>query len=180
MAAAATETVLWELDTHGDTSGQPLAWGRVHSLMRCLGNFCHLELYCWLDRSTNKRYKLWVRHLGCLADYVAEGNRLETHDDVLEWIRQQLYAKDQQYSEARNRASRGKGQLIHITNALPNPYASGLNVSSGPSTPSPPRLGWTIGSTNLDIPDPWDDAMQRYANWLGSKINREDVTVWKA
>lgn len=170
---SATESMLRELDGHVDASGQPLAWRGVRNLMRCPGPPCHLEPYCWRDSGTNKRYKLRASHLRRLVQYAVEGHPLESHDDVPDDIRQQLYAEDQQYLEGQNRASRGKYSPIHITNVLPGSYGQGSSITSGPTTQLPPGLGPAGASTNLGIRGPLDEAVQRYCSWLSSKVTRE-------
>jgi hypothetical protein len=170
---SATKSMLQELDGQVDASGQPLAWRSVRNLMRCPGPPCHLEPYCWLDKSTNKRYKLRAHHLRRLVQYAVDGHQLESHDDVPDDVRQQLYAEDQQYLESQSRASRGKFTPIHITNVLPSSHGQGSNVSSGPTTPLPHGLGSAPVSVNLGIPGPLDEAFQHYCSWLSSKVTRE-------
>lgn len=50
---------------------------------------------------SKKHYKLNTHHLGSLIGHVELGGTLQTHDDVPDDIRQQLYAEEQQRMEKR-------------------------------------------------------------------------------
>lgn len=63
--------------------------------MRCPGPPCHLGPHCWIDYAGKKHYKLRTHHLESLIKHVQQGGDLETHDDVPEEIREQLYAEVQ-------------------------------------------------------------------------------------
>jgi hypothetical protein len=60
--------------------------------MQCPGPPCHLGPYCWRDTIGNKHYKLKTHRLRSLIKHVDQSHRLETHDDVPDEIREQLYA----------------------------------------------------------------------------------------
>lgn len=68
----------------------------VYTLMRCPGKSCSLKPYCWYDAKSNKRYRVLTSQLKLLIKYKIikykeNGNRLVSHDDVPEKIRQKLY-----------------------------------------------------------------------------------------
>ncbi|OJJ98559.1 hypothetical protein ASPACDRAFT_1857806 [Aspergillus aculeatus ATCC 16872] len=84
------------------TSGQAPAWEHVYRLMRCPGKPCDLGKWCWQDPMGKKHYSLKTHHLIDLVKYVRdEHGTLETHDDVPDRIREQLYAEEQQRSRSR-------------------------------------------------------------------------------
>jgi hypothetical protein len=84
-----------QLDAEDATGHSPI-WRDVYNLMRCPGPPCNLGPYCWRDSVGKKHYKLKTHHLKSLIKHVEQGGTLETHDDVLDDIREQLYAEEQQ------------------------------------------------------------------------------------
>ena len=96
----ATATQLAErnvrLDAEQAVSGGPDAWRQVYNLLRCPGSPCDRGPYCWQDSEMKKHYKLMGHHLRSLVKFVQRGGKLETHDDVPEDIRTQLYSEEQQ------------------------------------------------------------------------------------
>ena len=91
----ATATQLAErsvrLDAEQAVSGGPDAWRQVYNLLRCPGAPCDRGPYCWQDPDMKKHYKLMGHHLRSLVKFVQRGGKLETHDDVPQDIRTQLY-----------------------------------------------------------------------------------------
>jgi hypothetical protein len=83
-----------QLDAERASSGQPSVWKEVHGLMRCPGSPCHLGPYCWHDSVGKQHFKLKTHHLRSLIKYVEEVTTQQTHDDVPEDIREQLYAEE--------------------------------------------------------------------------------------
>lgn len=76
------------------SSGQYSPWRDVYDKMKCPGPPCkNSEGYCWQDPVGKKHYRLNTHHLTHLVDMIKK-NRLflETHDDVPDTIREQLYA----------------------------------------------------------------------------------------
>ena len=100
--------------------------------------------------------------------YVQEGHTLETHDDVLENVRKELYAEEQKLLERHQKASgtfAATPPAIYITNVLPPP--------SGP-TPYLASLSGTLALNILtrytliaclNIPGFRDDAVKEYCAW---------------
>lgn len=70
---------------------QPIVWRDVYSLMRCPGPPCHFGLQCWRD-PVKKDYRILTHQLKRLVLYKEEGNKLESHDEVPDDVRQDLYA----------------------------------------------------------------------------------------
>ena len=91
--------------------------------MRCPGPPCNLGPYCWRDNVGKKHYKLKTHHLKSLIRHVEQGGPLETHNDVPDDVREQLYAEEQQDAERqRKRTASTVAGLppINITNVLPS------------------------------------------------------------
>ncbi|KAK8120309.1 hypothetical protein PG999_004429 [Apiospora kogelbergensis] len=173
---SATNLMLQELDGHVDSSGEPLPWRHVRSLMRCPGPPCLLGPYCWRDSETRRRYKLRAPHLLRLSEHIRGGNSLETHDDVPQDVRDMLYLEDQQKTERQSKPTQGQYPPITITNVLPGTTVGG-SASSGSPHASLAEPGSAKPRTNLNIPGPLDDAVQEYCNWLGSRVTRVDLKL---
>ena len=129
-----------ELLEEQEAAGLTTVWKEVYSLMRCTGPPCQ-GTYCWWDPQNSKHYKLDTSVLTKLVDYAEEGNTLRTHGDVPPWIRELIYAKEQQDSERRKRKRQGSfsetSTPIHITNVIP--ARCNHDAGSKLSQPSPSR-----------------------------------------
>jgi hypothetical protein len=167
-----------QLDVEEESSRQPSIWRKVYSLMRCPSPPCHLGPHCWRDPVGKKHYKLKTHHLKSLIRYADQGYELQTHDDVPEDIRQQLYAEEQQWLERRQKttsASTANCPPITITNVLPSQtYQTPLGTSPAGAPTSNPSLIPTLASP-LDIPGLQDIAVKSYSHWQQSNV--DDVTL---
>jgi hypothetical protein len=152
-----------ELLEEQEASGLTPVWKEVYSLMRCTGPPCQ-GTYCWRDPDNRRHYKLDTSVLTKLVDFAEEGNTLRTHGDVPPWIRELIYAKDQQDSERRKRKRQAS-----ISESLPPIY---INVS----TPGTQAAG-AQSATQLDIPQPVDQSLRRYCGWLCARVTDP---VWKS
>lgn len=154
---------LYDQVTAEDSSGQHSIWRDVYSKMRCPGPPCHHEgQYCWLDPAGKRHYKLRTHHMKALVKYVEQGGTLETHGDVPNTIRDQLYAEERQQIEKRQK--------------VPNPPPTGsmlppININVGPtqsSQPSDDLRGRTeiasFDQAYSDIPGPIEVAVEQYTN----------------
>ena len=162
-----------QLGVEQESSGQPSIWREVYNLMRCPGAPCHLGPHCWRDPVGKKHYKLKTHHLRSLIRYVEQGYELQTHDDVPEDIREQLYAEEQQWLERRQRATNtttGTFPPINITNVLPTqPYQAPLGASAAGTPPSDiPSISTPVN--RLDIPGHRDAAVKKYSDWQQSQV----------
>jgi hypothetical protein len=160
-----------QLEAEEQSSGQPSAWVSVYTMMRCPGSPCNLGPYCWRDPFGKQHYKLNAHHLRALVRLVEQGHRLESHDDVPEDIRGQLYAENQRRLERHPTtigAPTSSLPPITINNVMPSP-ASELpptaSVGSGPTYRRP-----LSGKSCLDIPGPRDIAVAAYGDWQQSKV----------
>jgi hypothetical protein len=166
---SSTQQMLAERDSQvgaeEGTSSQPSIWQNVYNLMRCPGPPCNLGPHCWRDPYGKKHYKLNTHQLKALIRHAAQGGRLQSHDDVPENVRQQLYAEEQQRLERHHRASHSAttGHApIHITNVLPGPS---LSSSGSAEVQVKPRL---------DVPGVLDAAVEEYSDWQQSRVRTED------
>ncbi|KAK7937487.1 uncharacterized protein PG986_014355 [Apiospora aurea] len=174
---SATDLMFQELDGHVDSTGEPLPWRRVRSLMRCPGPPCLMGPYCWRDSETKKRYKLRTPHLLRLSEHIRAGHSLETHDDVPQDVRDMLYLEDQQKMERQSKPTQGQYPPITITNVIPGTTVGGSASSGSSHASSLAELGSAKPRTNLNMPGLLDDAVQEYCNWLGSRVARVDLKL---
>lgn len=107
-----------QIDAEHHISGQPSAWRDDYRMMRCPGPPCHLGQYCWQDPVGEKHFKLRMHHLKNLVKYVEQGGVLETHDDIPDTVREQLYAKEQQGLERQQKKTNHStaGSMCHPIN----------------------------------------------------------------
>jgi hypothetical protein len=156
-----------EIDAEEDATGQPPAWVGVYETMRCPGPPCPHGPYCWQDPNGEKHYPLKTRQLQALVVHVQEGNVIETHDDVPEDIRQQLYAAERQRFERHHKVgdrSDAKLPSIVIKNVLPGSHSDTLPQSALPSS-----------TCDLVIPGYCDTAVEKYSEWQMSRVKRDDL-----
>lgn len=95
------------------------------------------------------------------------GNALETHDDVPDDIRQQLYAaKWQHYKRHHKTTNKSNSKLpsIVIKNVLPSLHNK---------TPVPTASPFSL--RRLAIPGFCDTAVEEYSEWQMSQVKRDDL-----
>ncbi|KAE8383892.1 hypothetical protein BDV26DRAFT_287305 [Aspergillus bertholletiae] len=157
-----------------DSSGQPSVWRDVYWKMRCPGPPCqHEGQYCWQDPVGKKHYKLRTHHLKALVKYVEQGGIIETHDDIPNYIRDQLYAEDSQRRSKQNKTSKyltAGSTLPQINiNVLPTQSSQPLVSSSW----GPEATSRTTQSDFIDIPGPLEVVVEEYANWHLLQVDTE-------
>jgi hypothetical protein len=167
--SSATQQMFAEMDSQINAEeGNPLrpsVWQDVYNLMRCPGPPCNLGPHCWRDPDGKKHYKLRTHQLKGLIRHVQQGGRLQSHDDVPEDIRQQVYAEEQQQLERHRKktdSAMSGHPPIHITNVLPGPSHQHSDQAVAPSL------------LRLDIPGFLDTAVETYSEWQQSRVRRED------
>jgi hypothetical protein len=156
-----------EINAEQEATGQPPAWKGVYETMRCPGPPCPRGPYCWQDPNGKKHHPLKTRELQALVLHVQRGNALETHDDVPDDIRQQLYAAErQQYARHHKAADKSDSKLpsIVIKNVLPGSHSDTAAQSALPSL-----------SRRLVIPGFCDTAVEEYSEWQMSRVKRDDL-----
>ena len=146
--------------------------------MKCATASCHLGPYCWLDPIGKKHYQLRTHHLRRLITYAERGGVLETHKDVPDDIREELYIEEQQTLEKGKRksenilAARAPYPPINI-NVLPSQsHSSRLDITASRTAVNPAGLK-DMGP--LNIPGFKDVAVKEYGEWLASRV--EDDTL---
>lgn len=172
-----TERAL-QLDAEQESSGEPSIWRDIYSLMRCPGPPCHLGPHCWRDPVGKKHYKLKTHHLKSLIRHVEQGYELQTHDDVPDEIRQQLYAEEQQRLGRRHKSpttSAANFPPINITNMLP-PQSYQPPLASLPAEiPALDMPSIPTSVNRLNIPGPLDEAVEEYCAWQQSRFTKPKV-----
>ena len=178
--SSVTTRMLDERDAHLDAEenacGGQAIWRRVYNLMKCSAPSCQLGPYCWLDPMGKKHYQLRTQHLRKLVTYAEKGGVLETHKDVPETIREDIYLEEQQRLERHKR----KGVNATETGA---PYPP-ININVLPSqshssewdvsTAKAPTNSTIIKDTSpLRIPGPRDIAVKEYGEWHASNVSDE-------
>ncbi|OAQ59770.1 hypothetical protein VFPFJ_11564 [Purpureocillium lilacinum] len=178
VGRGATATQLAESDVRLDAEqaslGEPSPYRHVHQVFRCPGPPCDRGPYCWLDPNGHKHYKLMTHQLKSLVKFVREGNTLQGPGDVPDYIREQLYAEEQQLTDRRKKRrvslSPAEGvQPMIINNYMPSEQdARGSLGPSGVVDTSVPR------SLPLGIPGLRDEAVKEYCRWHCSQVGSLD------
>jgi hypothetical protein len=157
-----------QVDAEQASSGQPSVWRKVYNTMRCLGPPCKKGHYCWVDPIGKKHYPLNTRQLKSLIMYVQEGYTLDTHNDVPENVREELYIEEQKSLE-RNQKVSGTSALnlppINITNVLPALFGQTSGPASLAGTPALDLFSISTPMVRLDIPGFLDEHVEEYCNW---------------
>jgi hypothetical protein len=123
-----------------------------------------------------KHYRILTHQLKRLVLYKEEGNKLESHDDVPDDVRQELYAVEQQRLERQqqpgNQASKSMPP-IHITNVMPGRTSTGT-----PDTLTTNRehgMSVTGQSERIKIVGQRDIAVHEYTAWQRSQVHSEEL-----
>ena len=166
-----TQRGLKELDLRVDaeeaTSGQSI-WRKVCGLMRCPGSPCPWGRYCWIDPVGKKHYPLLTHHFKDLVRFVERGGKLETHDDVPQSIRQELYDEEKKRRDRKSGKVAGSpgGSSAVTINILPG-HAQQATQSSGRAHSIGPVQIWGSSlADDLDIEGPRDVAVKEFSKWL--------------
>jgi hypothetical protein len=108
-------------------------------------------------------------HLRSLVKFVQRGGKLETHGDIPEDIRTQLYAEEQQQLDRKRKRRNSDSSPAGPTPMIINnyiPVSSGQAMSGGSNGPSRPPCP--------SVPGLRDDAVEAYCEWHCSKVRRQD------
>ncbi|KAM0714703.1 hypothetical protein Q7P37_009720 [Cladosporium fusiforme] len=163
-------TQLGEQTGQDQVAGQPAVWCQVYEIMRCPGPPCNLGPHCWRDIAGKKHYRLLTHQLRRLVQYKEEGNKLESHDDVPDDVREELYAVEQQRFENQQKsktAATGSVPSIQITNVIP-----GQDTATGilSSTDTHDLQGMPVRPDRLRIVGQRDIVVREYTNWQRSQV----------
>jgi len=171
---SATQRMLAERAAQLDAeemSGGSSTWRDVYLLMRCPGAPCSLGPYCWRDPDGKSHYRLRTHHMKSLIRHVEEGGQLESHADVPEMVREQLYAEQQERSQRKQKTSTGDGGSlppITINNVLPGSRGSDSLVRpEAAENNTTPRA---LTPRDFELPGFRDVALNEYSEWHQSRV----------
>lgn len=178
--ASVTKRMLTDRDAQldaEDASGQPSVWREVYQMMRCPGPPCrHEGQYCWKDPVGKRHYKLRTHQLRSLVRYVEKGGILETHDDIPDSLREQLYAEDNERStKHKSHPNTPPGSMYPPINITVLPNQASLPVTTGENAliSCPSIASKAINSDPVEIPGLLDVAVEEYSKWQQSRVSRD-------
>lgn len=172
--SSVTKRMLADRDAQIDAeqvSGQHSVWRDVYRVMRCPGPPCrHEGQYCWQDPESKRHHRLKTHHLKALVKYVEQGGVLETHDDMPDSLREQLYAEEDQRHEKQNKLPDNSATCPPINiNVLP----AGSSQQSVP-TPANDALPAKTGcAKSIIVHGLLDVAVEEYTEWQQSRVSNE-------
>jgi len=108
-----------------------------------------------------------------LIRYVEEGGHLESHDDIPEMIRQQLYAEQQERSQRQYKAAPGgTGDFppITINNVLPSAIRASSSTQPEATTGIVAAMRTSL-PRDLELPGFRDVALNEYSQWHQSRVH---------
>jgi hypothetical protein len=155
-----------DAETHA--SGEGAYWRAVYRAMRCPGRPCNNNQgHCWRDPHGGRHYKLLTAHMRKLVTYMNEGNKFETHHDVPDTIRQQLYAEADQRTVAHRdtRPPNPRVAQVQMCESTPASEHGGQQCSPGRTPPTAVASPRPIVLDPLDIPGSHEKAIQDYVKW---------------
>lgn len=109
-----------------------------------------------------------------LTKYVQQGGVIETHDDIPDSLREQLYAEENQRLERRKKSldNPPSGSAcppihLHVLPAQPSQGPIATSTGSDCANPAPRQ------TDPIDIPGHLDTAVEEYAIWHQSRVSSE-------
>ncbi|KAL7925297.1 hypothetical protein ACQKWADRAFT_283585 [Trichoderma austrokoningii] len=158
-----------------EASGVRPVWKDVYEVFECSSAVCpNRGFSCWRDPSDKKHIKLDSDTMEKLVDFAEEGNKLETHDDVPERIREMIYRHKEEEETRRQLKRKAPDPLpttIHI--CCPGHQDRGSADSAG----NPQKAVCRAGPAGLKFPMPMDEAPKSYSDWLCSQVTN---SAWQA
>ncbi|KAJ5365325.1 hypothetical protein N7517_008211 [Penicillium concentricum] len=176
--SSVTKRMLNELDVQVDaeenSSGQESVWRAVYTLMRCPSSSCHLGPHCWQDPHGKKHYALRSHHLKRLIAFVEKGNTLQSHEDVPEIFREELFMEEQQRLENQQSKKKNLSSIpgsypinIHFNGVQPSSQLETPGSSASPAMPSSPKAQV---NDDFNIPGLRDVAVREYSAWHEANV----------
>jgi hypothetical protein len=163
-----------QLDAEENSSGQESVWRAVYNLMRCPSSSCHLGPHCWQDPHGKKHHALRSHHLKRRIAFVEKGNTLQSHEDVPEIFRQELYMEERQRLEnqqsKKNNMSGIPGNFpinININGMQPSSQTENHEISATQAMVSPPQAQV---KEDFNIPGLRDVAVREYSAWHEANV----------
>ncbi|CAI7637411.1 unnamed protein product [Penicillium pancosmium] len=154
-----------QLDAEENASGEESIWrGR----------------YCWQDPHGKKHYGLRTHHLKRLIAFVEKGGTLQSHDDVPDNIREDLYMEERHRLESQqsknNKMTGTPGSYppinLNFNGVQPSPLAEEPNSIATPAMlPSPNSLS----SDDFNIPGLRDEAVREYTAWHEANVGDDNL-----
>lgn len=163
-----------QLDAEENASGEESVWRSVYNLMRCPSSSCHLGRYCWQDPHGKKHYGLRTHHLKRLITFVEKGGTMQSHDDVPNNIREDLYMEERHRLESQqsknNKITDTPGSCpinFNFNGVQPSPQPEALNSHATPGMHSSPNC---LSSDDFNIPGLRDEAVRKYTAWHETNV----------
>jgi hypothetical protein len=169
-----------QLDAEENASGQKSVWRSVYNLMRCPSSSCHLGPHCWQDPNGKKHYRLRSHHLKRLIAFVENGATLQSHEDVPENFREELYREEQHRLESQqsknNKMAGTPGSChpinIHFNGTQPGPQSEGSNPMAASAMLLPPN---DQVMDALNILGLRDEAGRNYSVWHEANVGDDKL-----
>lgn len=170
-------------DAEEHASGQAAHWRFVYSILRCPGRPCqNSQGWCWRDPHGGRHYKLLTVHLRQLVEHVKGGNKLDSHHDVPDQVRQQLYAEADQRNQRLSMSRQTPSVTPQMQAATP---AALVRPGAMQSLPEPGQADSPAAALapavleSLDIPGLHKDAIRDYVTWLqGQATSNEWISQY--
>jgi hypothetical protein len=168
-----------QLDAEENSSRQESVWRAIYNLIRCPSSSCHLGPHCWQDPYRKKHHTLRSHHLKRLIAFIDKGNTLQSHKDVPEIFREELYIEERQRLE--NQQSK-KSNMPGISGSCPiNIHFNRMQPSSQLETPDPsttptmlPRPSAQVND-NFNIPRLRDVTVRGYSAWHKANVANDHL-----
>lgn len=184
--SSVTTRMLADRDSQIDAeqvSGQHSVWRDVYRVMRCPGPPCrHEGQYCWQDSEGKRHQKLKTHHLKALVKYVEQGGVLQTHADVPDSVREQLYAEENQRLDKKKKAAENStmGSMCPPINITILPAGSSQQSVHPPANDAMPTGPGCTESIMVD--GLLDVAVDGYTKWQQSRVSNETFreNIYKA
>ncbi|KAJ5111804.1 hypothetical protein NUU61_001434 [Penicillium alfredii] len=175
--SSVTKRMLADRDAQIDAeqvSGQHSVWREVYRVMRCPGPPCHHEgQYCWQDPEGKRHYRLKTHHLKDLVKYVEQGGVLETHDDIPDSLREQLYAEDNQRLEKRKKTTDSSAVASMCPPININVLPAGTSEQLMPTPANDATSAKSGCAESIMVHGLLDVAVEKYTEWQQSRVSNE-------
>ncbi|CAG8010702.1 unnamed protein product [Penicillium nalgiovense] len=128
------------------------------------------------DPAGKRHYKLRTHQLRSLVRYVEKGGILETHNDIPDNLRKQLYVEDNERStKHKSHPNTPPGSMYPPINITVLPNQASLPVTTGENAliPCPSIASKAINSGLVEIPGLLDVAVEEYSKWQQSRVSRD-------
>jgi hypothetical protein len=147
--------------------------------MRCPSSSCHLGPHCWQDPHGKKHYGLRSHHLKRLIAYVEKGGSLQSHDDIPDTFREELYMEERQRLESQQSKSNkmvgspGSCPINISFNGMQPCLQSQAPTLAASSAILPPPNGQVMD--DLNVPGLRDVAVREYSAWHEANVSDDNL-----